>query len=234
MSADDPLPTALTRAECLALLASAPVGRMAYEAEARSPVQPVAYHLDDESIVIYTASNSALISDDHTDVALAISDPNPAQSTKWTVIVSGPASLITDPADLAYLARLPLKVLPLDSPAPDGTGTYVRIACARLTGDQTLSRPSMTATGPAVRKAEGPLLNGHMGPGQPHPALSEQVNTVIGLLFHAGLDLASIRQASDADIRTQAQSAATTLDGAIRALRLLVMTLPITDPYLAR
>jgi hypothetical protein len=217
MTCNNPPRTALNRAECLALLASAPVGRIAYQTENTSTWQPVNYHLDGESIIVYTTYASALIAGYHHDVALEISALTSGGPTNWTIFVTGPASAITDPADLAHLAGLPLKVLPLDSAVPNGNGSYVRIACARLTGHQN--------------QADRKLPNDHGISGQ---SPSEQVNSVIGLLYHAGLDLASIRQTENAYFKAHAEAAASTLDDAIHALRLLVSTTLATDPGMVR
>lgn len=137
MTVDAPSLTVLSRAQCLALLARTPVGRIAYQAEVRSTAQPV--------------------------MQPATADPG------------------------------------------------------------------------ALPETERSLLDGRAAPGLLHPTLSEQVDAIIGLLFHAGFNLASIRTSStDTGNRAQAEAAATTLNEVIRALRLLMIAAPTTDAGVAQ
>jgi uncharacterized protein len=54
---------------------------------------------------------------------------NPLYHSGWSVLVTGVATLVTDPQELAQMARLPLQPW-----APDGRGNYVRIHADHISG----------------------------------------------------------------------------------------------------
>jgi len=99
----------LDRAECLRLMGTAVIGRLGLSSGALPLVLPVNFLLDGERILIRTGTGTKL------DRALAgavvafeVDDIFPLRHTGWSVVVTGVATVITDPADLARIERLPL------------------------------------------------------------------------------------------------------------------------------
>src|SRR5215471_3780666 len=90
----------LDRAECLRLLATVPVGRLIFTVNALPVVRPMNFLLDDEQVVVRTAAGSI--------VAFEADQLDPATASGWSVTVTGPAQLITDPAAISRFSSLPL------------------------------------------------------------------------------------------------------------------------------
>lgn len=120
----------LDREECLRLLRSTAVGRIVFTANALPAVQPVNYTVDGGAIVIRTESTSKLAVAGRRDiVAFELDDIDPLSGAGWSVVVTGQASEVVAPVDIARVAALPLR-----SWVPDGAGRYVRISCDIVTG----------------------------------------------------------------------------------------------------
>jgi len=120
----------LSRGECLALMASVPVGRIVYTQRALPAVELVNFALDEGDIVIKTdgsgklaaATRGAVVAfeADHLDLA--------AQSG-WSVTAIGPSSEVTDPGELARL-----RAIGLSSWAPGTRDHFIRISPVMLNG----------------------------------------------------------------------------------------------------
>ncbi|MEU3341985.1 pyridoxamine 5'-phosphate oxidase family protein [Streptomyces sp. NPDC002144] len=93
----------LGRRECLALLASVPMGRVGFTQQALPVIRPVNHLVDGDTIVMRTHTGSALLRT--TAVADVVvyeaDDLDPHTRTGWSVMVTGPAAQITAPADVA-------------------------------------------------------------------------------------------------------------------------------------
>jgi len=125
----------LDRQECLRLLAKVPVGRVVYTLRALPAVLPVNFTLDtDASVLLRTAPGSELVhAVDGFVVAFEADDFDPVARTGWSVIVTGRASVVTDPADLARLSGTgPASWMPL----PDSV--LIRIESELVTGRELL------------------------------------------------------------------------------------------------
>ncbi|WP_369240902.1 pyridoxamine 5'-phosphate oxidase family protein [Streptomyces sp. R21] len=99
----------LSRYEALKLLGSAPLGRVAFTDRALPAIRPVNHVMDGDTIVIRTHSGSALLKRtlDTEVVAYEADLLDPAARTGWSVVVTGIATRVSDPADLArYQAML--------------------------------------------------------------------------------------------------------------------------------
>ena len=99
----------LSRYEALKLLGSAPLGRVAFTDQALPTIRPVNHVMDGDAIVIRTHSGSALLKRtlDTEVVAYEADLLDPADRTGWSVVVTGIATRVSDPADLArYQAML--------------------------------------------------------------------------------------------------------------------------------
>ncbi|MUN39661.1 pyridoxamine 5'-phosphate oxidase family protein [Actinomadura litoris] len=122
---------ALDREECLALLRSAPVGRVVYTDQALPAIQPVTFAVDgDETLVIRTMPGSKFETALRgAIVAFEIDDIDAAARTGWAVTAVGRARAVTDESEARHLARL------LPRPwAPGAREAFIRITCRQVSG----------------------------------------------------------------------------------------------------
>jgi uncharacterized protein len=111
----------LERAECLHLLAEASLGRLGLTSGALPVVLPVNFHFDGERILIRTSPGTKLdAATQDAVVAFEIDDIDPVSHTGWSVIATGLAHHVTDPADLDHI-----RTLPLPRWAPGGSGEQI-------------------------------------------------------------------------------------------------------------
>jgi len=130
----------LGRAECMKLLAGAPIGRVIFTEQALPAVQPVTFALVDGAVVIRTAADSRLATATRdTVVGFEADDYRPDTATGWSVTIVGRASVVTDPDQRAGLALLPLRQWSTGRP-----DDYIRIEVERTSGRRTLAVPSRT------------------------------------------------------------------------------------------
>jgi uncharacterized protein len=117
-------------AECLRLLSSRYLGRLAYIADDRPHVIPMNYLVDGDGIVVrmdygraledVTASPSVAFEVDHADFAY---------HTGWSVVAHGTAEAVSADAEIERLRLLPLRPW-----APGDRTRYVRITPTTFTG----------------------------------------------------------------------------------------------------
>jgi len=92
------------REESLALLATAQVGRLVFTKHALPAIRPVNFVLDDDEVVVRTRPGSKLLPAVAGNiVAFEADEIDPDHHEAWSVIVTGPARLVTDPQDIRYL-----------------------------------------------------------------------------------------------------------------------------------
>ncbi|QOV34045.1 pyridoxamine 5'-phosphate oxidase family protein [Streptomyces ferrugineus] len=98
---------ALDRQECLRLLAKVPVGRIVYTRQALPAVLPVNFSLDTDSAVLLrsTASSDLVRATDGSVVAFEADDFDAVRCSGWSVVVTGRATVVTDPAEHERLSR---------------------------------------------------------------------------------------------------------------------------------
>ncbi|MFD4975133.1 pyridoxamine 5'-phosphate oxidase family protein [Streptomyces sp. NPDC058424] len=91
----------LGRQECLRLLAKAPVGRIVHTRHALPAVLPVNFALDgDGAVLLCTSATSELVrAIDGAVVAFEADEVDAVAHSGWSVVVTGPASVVTDPAE---------------------------------------------------------------------------------------------------------------------------------------
>ena len=100
----------LTRAECLALLPTVPVGRLVYTHHALPAVVPVNYVVDGGDILVRTGYGSSLAAAVRQSVvAFQVDDIDRVSEAGWSVTVTGQAREETDEQELARLSALPLR-----------------------------------------------------------------------------------------------------------------------------
>ncbi|WP_367325248.1 pyridoxamine 5'-phosphate oxidase family protein [Streptomyces sp. HUAS ZL42] len=121
----------LERPECLRLLAKTPVGRIVHTRQALPAVLPVNFRLDaDGSVVLCTSAASELVrAVDGAVVAFEADDVDAVAHSGWSVVVTGPATVVTDPAEHRRLVRTGPR-----SWVPSPHEVFVRIEAALVTG----------------------------------------------------------------------------------------------------
>jgi uncharacterized protein len=119
----------LDEGECLRLLGHCALGRLAVVLDARPVVFPVNFALDGRAVVFRTNEGTKLYAARHGVVAFECDAVDRVYRTGWSVLVSGDAELVDDPAETARLERLPLAPW---SAAPKPV--WVRIRPRTITG----------------------------------------------------------------------------------------------------
>jgi nitroimidazol reductase NimA-like FMN-containing flavoprotein (pyridoxamine 5'-phosphate oxidase superfamily) len=118
------------REQCLALMASVPVGRVVYTDQALPAVIPMNFVLDGDVVTIHTGPGSALAAAIRDAVvAFQADDLDPVTMTGWSVTITGQARLVDDPEETARLVRLPLRPW-----VQTTNGQFIRIRCRDVTG----------------------------------------------------------------------------------------------------
>lgn len=122
---------ALDRQECLRLLTKVPVGRVVYTRQALPSVLPVNFSLDDDSSVLLCTSPVAELvrAIDGVVVAFEADEFDAASQSGWSVVVTGRAAVVRDPAEHERLLR--------DGPRtwmPLRNGVFVRIESEMTSG----------------------------------------------------------------------------------------------------
>ncbi|MET8247652.1 pyridoxamine 5'-phosphate oxidase family protein [Streptomyces sp. NPDC005202] len=127
----------LSREEALKLLASVPLGRIGFTQHALPAIRPVNHVVHAGAVVIRTHTGSALLNHSlRTEVVAYEADEiDPATHTGWSVVVTGLATRVTDPDDLARYQGL---LVPwIDA----GMAYVVRIVPELVTGYRLESAP---------------------------------------------------------------------------------------------
>jgi nitroimidazol reductase NimA-like FMN-containing flavoprotein (pyridoxamine 5'-phosphate oxidase superfamily) len=95
----------LERDECLRLLTTATIGRVAITVGALPVVLPVNFRLVDERIVFRTSVGTKLdAATQNAIVAFEVDDIDPLSHSGWSVVTVGQAREVTDPTELVELA----------------------------------------------------------------------------------------------------------------------------------
>ena len=120
----------IDRSECLTLLRTRSVGRVAVTVAALPAIFPVNFAVMDDDIVFRSSPGSKLTAAaQRAVVAFEVDDVDNLYHSGWSVLVVGPASEITHPDELARAAELPLTPW-----APGSKGHYIRIHCELVSG----------------------------------------------------------------------------------------------------
>jgi uncharacterized protein len=125
----------LTRSECFELLADEHLGRVAVTDDRGPVVFPVNYLLDRHTVVFRPEAGTTLHAASRgSRVCFEADGVDAVARTGWSVIVRGEITEVTDRAELARLAGLPLQVWPAGA-----RDHYLRILPAVLTGRRILA-----------------------------------------------------------------------------------------------
>ncbi len=121
----------LGRQECLGLLAKVSVGRIVYTRQALPAVLPVNFCLDDDgAVLLRTCAASELArAVDGSVVAFEADEVDAVARAGWSVVVTGRAAVVNDPAEHEHLNR----VVPC-SWAPSPVEVFVRVEPELVTG----------------------------------------------------------------------------------------------------
>ncbi|HEY3260718.1 MAG TPA: pyridoxamine 5'-phosphate oxidase family protein [Pseudonocardiaceae bacterium] len=124
----------LDRSECLRLLGTVHIGRVAFTIDALPSVQPVNFVLHDGEIIFRTSRGSKLAAAlRNTIVAFEVDEYDSTQRTGWSVTAVGRADVVAEPERVQELAMLPL------SPwAPGDREHFVAIKTSVLHGRRIL------------------------------------------------------------------------------------------------
>jgi nitroimidazol reductase NimA-like FMN-containing flavoprotein (pyridoxamine 5'-phosphate oxidase superfamily) len=99
----------LSHEECLRLLGSAVLGRVAVTTAALPTILPVNFRFDGRRILIRTGRGTKLdAATRDAVVAFEVDDVEPGSRTGWSVVVTGVARELVDPYELAEARRQPL------------------------------------------------------------------------------------------------------------------------------
>ncbi|MCP2341405.1 pyridoxamine 5'-phosphate oxidase family protein [Actinomadura rupiterrae] len=124
-------PDILGRSACMRLLETVVVGRVAWATgDGRALVLPVNFFLDGETVVFRSSPGDKLdAARGHGELSFEADDAEPALRTGWSVLVHGPAEIVTDAAEAARLTeRSPASWLDLPH------ASFVRIVPREITG----------------------------------------------------------------------------------------------------
>jgi hypothetical protein len=131
----------LSRAECLSLLDSVPIGRVAFTARALPAIQPVNFVRDGNTVVIKTGAGSKLSAATRNTVVAFEADTFDLETKAgWSVVIVGHSSVVTNPTEISRLSRLPLQPW-----TPAARDHFIRITIEEING-----RRVPTSVHPAV------------------------------------------------------------------------------------
>ena len=151
-AADSPAPTALGREDCVGLLRSQAVGRILVTYRALPTAVLASYAVVADAVVVRVPAGGPL-DDDGTAggvLALEVDAPDPAGDGGWSVIVTGMAGELTDPAEIARIERM----IPPTWADPAGVAdrcSYLRIPFSLVSGHRhgiTAAASREMGTGP--------------------------------------------------------------------------------------
>jgi nitroimidazol reductase NimA-like FMN-containing flavoprotein (pyridoxamine 5'-phosphate oxidase superfamily) len=128
----------ISLAECVRLLESNEIGRIAVSTEDGPRIYPVNYHWDGEAIVFRTSSDSTIAASEGRSCAFEVDGSDLRNRRGWSVIALGEPTVIdpeSNPDTVKRLERLALYPW-VESPR-DGCDRWFRLIPAPLTGRRT-------------------------------------------------------------------------------------------------
>jgi uncharacterized protein len=149
---DDRSHHALSRPECLRLLGTSGIGRLAYTEAALPAIRPVSYAVREADVVIPARTGSPFVQAVRGAVVAFQTDCfDGSTRTGWTVTVVGPSRVLTD----AAVVPAPLQgAVGTGLPFPDGCLVAVQLGLVH--GWLTTVHPQRSAAGVAVQGGLAP------------------------------------------------------------------------------
>ncbi|MET8947164.1 pyridoxamine 5'-phosphate oxidase family protein [Streptomyces sp. NPDC004542] len=135
----------LDRQECLCLLTQVPVGRIVHTRHALPAVLPVNFSLDGDGAVLLRTSAASELAHavDGAVVAFEADEVDAARRAGWSVVVTGRAAVVSDPAEQRRLTRIGPR-----SWAPSPEEVFVRIHPELVTGRELTGGRTLYGLGP--------------------------------------------------------------------------------------
>ena len=116
--------------ECRRLLATASIGRVAFTEGAMPAIQPAAFAVSGDDVLIPTGLGSKMAAGSRGAVlAFEVDDYDLTERTGWNVTVIGPSRLISDPGQVTALNALGVRPW-----TPAGTHSYIALRMAVVRG----------------------------------------------------------------------------------------------------
>lgn len=142
----------LDRQECVRLLARVPVGRIVFTRGALPAVLPVNFAVEgDGAVVVRCSAESELVrAVDGAVVAFEADEVDAGACAGWSVVVTGAASVVTDPGERRRLA-----VCGPRSWVPWPREVFVRVEPELVTGRELVGGRGVHGLGTSVRPAAG-------------------------------------------------------------------------------
>ncbi len=121
----------LSLAQCLTLLRSRSLGRLAYIDAGQPSIVPVNHLVEGNGVILRSLSgaklDAAVVGQ---PVAFQLDDHDPARGTGWSVLIRGRATLLDDPTEIARFAD-ELESWAIDDPTD---ATWIRIVSDEVSG----------------------------------------------------------------------------------------------------
>lgn len=119
----------LTPRECVELLPSQPIGRLAFSENALPTIRPVDFFVHDGDIILRTTRSGSIGKLTKEVVAFEVDNIDPQTHTGWSVVVIGRVKPVTEIDELVALAD------PKRRPWPDGERAhFLRIPVELISG----------------------------------------------------------------------------------------------------
>jgi nitroimidazol reductase NimA-like FMN-containing flavoprotein (pyridoxamine 5'-phosphate oxidase superfamily) len=123
--------TDMSEAECREHLAAGGVGRFLFVEARRGPVAvPVNFKMDGADVIFRTSPDDSMAAAVHQrHVSFDVDHIDDARSEGWSVLLTGTARIVTDPAELDHV-----RALHVEPWAGGDRPAYVRLTPAKITG----------------------------------------------------------------------------------------------------
>ncbi len=129
-AAQHPVLETLTTQQCREHLAGGGVGRFLFVEPGRGPVAiPLNYLMDGDDIVFRTGRQGSIADAVRQQVSFDVDHIDDTLSEGWSVLLSGTARIITDPAELQHATALGIEPW-----AGGDRDVYVRLSASQITG----------------------------------------------------------------------------------------------------
>jgi transcriptional regulator with XRE-family HTH domain len=129
-AAQHPVLETLTTQQCREHLAGGGVGRLLFVEPGRGPVAiPLNYVMDGDDIIFRTGRQANIADAVRQKVSFDVDHIDDTLSEGWSVLLSGTARIITDPAELQHATALGIEPW-----AGGDRDVYVRLSASQITG----------------------------------------------------------------------------------------------------